>query len=884
MTIHLAGFNPFVGLRPFESADSLYYFGRKQQTHALLNLLNANRFVAVVGSSGSGKSSLVRAGLIPNLEAGFLVQDRDLWKISIFKPGGSPLRNLAEAMLSVTGGIDRAETLSGLLARIRRQGSQAMVHQAQLALQGSESNLLVVVDQFEELFRFQQIKTTTVQEEAADFVSMLLSLTVQKVIPIYVVLTMRSDFLGECDAFQGLPEAMNASQFLVPRLTRDQRREAIRGPIRLARAEITPRLTDRLLNESIDSRDDLPVLQHVLMRTWNLWARDGNGPVDLEHYEQAGTIRHALSLHAEEALIGLSDENLTMAKRMFQALTETDASNRRIRRPARLHEIAAVCGKKEDPETIMALIRRFNADNRNFLVFSPGAAADNPLLDISHESLIRQWKSLAVWVEEEADSARVYKRLAETAELHADDKAGFYSEADLKVALDWQRQQQPNGEWAARYSPKFELAMGFLEKSAKKQKTNKSFVASLVVCVYFCIYAWLTMAATDDVSLATNSGVLPIIGTRMPIDQIFLVLPLLLCTVYAYFLFYLQRLMLMLSHQPLRYPDGRALMNRLEEAVMYSLAWITTPITLVGLWLWCLPRREWIVTGLQIFFIALVSGLVAIFHRSVKRENSDGLRTWRSYFQPAETACALLIALVFSSLSFGAFNGTPSRQLIVSKDPRALVPWIFDKLGYDLFLDLRETYVSRLPDHYWSIASESDRLRSIRGASLKKADLRYADAFRAFMVNANLRNADLRGARLREADLEMADLRGANLSNADLRNGKFRGTDFREANLAGVNFAGADLEQARLGFANLQRSDFKDANLNNADLRCADLRDLSNLPIQDLAKVKSLYRAEMNEGVKKELQNTKEELFAKPADPWLDMTTPYNIGTKDVCE
>ena len=87
MSQNLAGQNPFVGLRPFESADSLYYFGRRQQTRALLQQLNANRFVAVVGSSGCGKSSLVRAGLIPALEAGFLVQERDRWRIAICKPG-----------------------------------------------------------------------------------------------------------------------------------------------------------------------------------------------------------------------------------------------------------------------------------------------------------------------------------------------------------------------------------------------------------------------------------------------------------------------------------------------------------------------------------------------------------------------------------------------------------------------------------------------------------------------------------------------------------------------------------------------------------------------------------------------------------------------------
>jgi energy-coupling factor transporter ATP-binding protein EcfA2 len=896
--------NPFVGLRPFESRDSLYYFGRKQQTRALLKQLYANRFVAVVGSSGSGKSSLVRAGLIPNLEAGFLVQDRDLWRIAIFKPGGSPLRNLAAAMASATGAPETPEAVNHLLGLMGRQGFLAIANQARLALDGNESNLLIVVDQFEELFRFRQIRTTHVLEEAADFVSILLNLAGQRVAPIYVVLTMRSDFLGECDAFQGLPEAMNSSQYLVPRLTRHQRREAILGPIRLAGAEITPRLTDRLLNESLDTRDDLPVLQHVLMRTWNMWAKEGKGPLDLGHYEKSGTIQHALSIHADEALTGLSDESLKIAKRMFKALTETDASNRRIRRPAYLLEIAAVSAIEEAPEKVRDVIARFNADNRNFLVLSPGASDDNPLVDISHESLIRQWKTLAAWVDEEAESARVYKRLAESAELHAGGKAGFYREADLQVALDWQRQQQPNAEWAGRYHPKFELAMSFLEKSVKKQKTNRSFVASLLVCVYCCIYCWLMIAATRDVSLATNSVSLPIIETRMPADQIYLVFPLLLCSVYAYFLFYLHRLLRMLSRQPAQFADGRSWTNRLEEAGMYLLAWCTVPVTLVGFWVRYLLRRDWTVTVLHIFFITLVFGLMVLFHRSVRKGKSDGVRTLRQYLKPAGTAGVLSIALVFGSLSFGAFNGVPARELNISgslrsfdasngtagrpsstsRTLRAVVPWIFDRLGYDVFFDFRETYVSRLPDNYWCILSESDRLKSVRGAFLKKADLRYADLFRAFMVNANLRNADLRGARLRDANFKMADLRGANLNDADLRNGNFRGADFREAELAGIDFAGANLQEAQLGFADLRRSNFEDANLKNADLRCADLSHAGNLRAEDLASVRTLYRAKMSADVEQAVAEIKAALFDKPSDSWHDMTTRYNIGQKDICE
>lgn len=270
--------NPFVGLRPFESEDSLYYFGRRDQIMVLLQQLHQTRCLAVVGSSGCGKSSLVRAGLIPNLEAGFLVQDRDLWYIATMKPGDAPLQNLAQALLTVLGESTETEALEIFAETIRRSGAQAVLGKTLSALDMRDANLLLV-DQFEELFRFQR-ESDGGQEEAADFVSILLRLVEQVEAPIFICLTMRSDFLGDCDAFQGLPEVINRSQYLVPRLTRQQRREAVAGPIHLAGAKIAPRLLDRLLNENVGTRDDLPILQHALMRTWTRWAGDDHGHID----------------------------------------------------------------------------------------------------------------------------------------------------------------------------------------------------------------------------------------------------------------------------------------------------------------------------------------------------------------------------------------------------------------------------------------------------------------------------------------------------------------------------------------------------------------------------------------------------------------------------
>ncbi len=876
--------NPFVGLRPFESRDSLYYFGRRQQTRALLQQLHANRFVAVIGSSGCGKSSLVRAGLIPNLEAGFVAQDRDLWQIATFKPGNAPLANLAHALASTDGATASPETAAEWSMIIERRGAQALTERLAVNLDGEDSNLLVVVDQFEELFRFQQDRTTRVREEAADFVALLLHLAAQTTAPVYVVMTMRSDFLGECDAFQGLPEAMNQSQYLVPRLTRQQRREAILGPIRLAGADITPRLMDRLLNDSQEAKDDLPVLQHALMRTWSVRRQTDGAALDLEHYEAAGTIRQALRKHADEALADLDEQKHRIAKRMFQALTETDAANRRIRRPARLGHIAAICGEAVSSEDIRGLIERFNRDNRNFLVLSTRADGGDPLVDISHESLIRQWTTLAGWVDEEAESLRIYRRLAESAELHAAGKAALYKEADLQVALEWQRRQSPNAAWAARCQADFKQVMHFLRLSVQKQKTNKHFLVALVFNLYFCLCGWVIIAATDDVSLATNMISLPAIATPAPARILYTGFPLALIGLQVWFIFHLQRLLQIIAMQPPASAAADRRVARLEMLAFNALAWLTVPAALTGFWLRYVLRRDGAVSGFQILLVALSVGLTILFTRP-----SGPAATRPSLARlPAGSArgliCSLLSVVVLGGLSTAIFHGKHDRYFKKDRELSALVPWVFHQLGYDVFLDFREQRVSRLPDNYWTVWSTSDLRGAIRGAHLKKADLRYADMLQAFLAKANLRNAELRGSRLRSTDFREADLRGANMTGADMRRAKFGKADLREATLNKANFGKSDLTMAQLGNTQMRQASFRDTQLTDADLRCADLRAADHLTVAQLREVKTLYRARLDAALRDTLTASDARLFAKPVDTWHDMTTPLNVGRKDICE
>jgi len=406
------------------------------------------------------------------MEAGFLVQDRDHWCIATLKPGEAPLQHLAQALLKTVDDPLSSGVVDALSAQLHEEGVEAALHCLEATEPTSGSNILLVVDQFEELFRFGLSHEDPVaRDQAETFVALLLRLAEQRRFPVYVCITMRSDFLGDCDTFIGLPEAINAGQFLVPRLTRNQRRIAIEGPIRLARGEITPRLVDRLLNENVDTRDDLPILQHLLMRVWDVWTVAPDGPIDLKHYKNVHTIHRALDHHAEEALKELAPADRTLARRLFQALTELDSGNRRIRRPAHLSDVRKI--SKAPNDRIMAVIERFRVEGRNFLVLSSTNPKDDPLIDISHESLIRQWETLHDWVDEEAAAAKLYRRLAETAALYAKDEAGLYRDADLQQALAWQKRYQPNPDWAKRYPGDFGQAMVFLRQSRIARCTDK---------------------------------------------------------------------------------------------------------------------------------------------------------------------------------------------------------------------------------------------------------------------------------------------------------------------------------------------------------------------------------------------------------------------------
>ena len=459
-------FNPFPGLRPFDAEEDYLFFGREQQTAELLKLLRDQRFLSVIGTSGSGKSSLVRAGLLPELQGGALNQAGPNWEIVVLRPGGDPLNNLAAAIQDADlYDPDDPEVLRHLHATLAHSGF-GLVEAIRQSEVEPDTNVLVVVDQFEEIFRFRRTDAESAAL-AANFVDLLLEATRQTDQPIYVVLTMRSDYLGDCTQFRGLTTAVNEGEYLIPRLTRDQIRTAIEGPVQVGGGEISFRLVQELLNSVGGNQDQLPILQHALMRTFDQWVsdRDADEPIDLRHYQDVGGMDEALSRHADEVFESLeSDDHQLVAEKLFKALTEQQGDNRGIRRPTRMDALGQITGANLD--TIEPIVEAFRAAGVTFLMPPSGTELlPETIVDISHESLMRVWRRLGRWVGDEVQSAQVYLRLSATAELHRADQAGLYRGPDLQIALAWMDDAQPTPAWGERYRSGFHLAVEFLQAS-----------------------------------------------------------------------------------------------------------------------------------------------------------------------------------------------------------------------------------------------------------------------------------------------------------------------------------------------------------------------------------------------------------------------------------
>jgi WD40 repeat protein len=490
---------PFPGLRPFQRQEASLFFGRSREVSELrAALLGERRFLAVVGTSGCGKSSLVEAGLLPGLLSEQTPAGRRWREISL-RPMGAPVAQLATSLATFARaeqpdsfGRLHAAMLTSRFRATLRQTTSGLVDAFREILTDPETPVLLVVDQFEELFRYEPDETEEdlplFRDEAQAFANLLLEATRAAETNIYVLITMRSDFFGECGRYRGLAEAVSNSHFLVPRMVREQLQEAITRPLCVAAdipadhwsdrwpEVVEPALLQRLLNAVGDeaTADPLPVMQHALMRAWQMAGsaqdqRERPTPqLRVVDYVNAGEIAEALSRHADEVLersaaaAGAALPRHGIAH-LFRALTDIDREGRAIRRPQTLAELAPVVGT--DISTLMTVLDAFRGPGVSFLTpYMPASISEETPIDISHEALIRRWTRISDqsvdpttglprgWVQQEFRDGLIWRALVLQAEEFGRNPQVCLDPGTLEERYPWFRALRRRPAWVLRYA------------------------------------------------------------------------------------------------------------------------------------------------------------------------------------------------------------------------------------------------------------------------------------------------------------------------------------------------------------------------------------------------------------------------------------------------
>ena len=470
----IKGANPFPGLRPFSTAEAHLFFGREEEGDILRERLLKNKFVVITGASGSGKTSLVNAGVIPGLLKGDSQLSPVKWRIILSRPGNAPVDNLAQD-LSVNDQKDKnSEEISiqtSINKAVLNRTSFGLVEVIKQLKLNADERVLLVIDQFEELFRFNRSGTDerARSDESDSYVSLLLNTLYSNEVPVYLIINIRSEYTGRCSQYEQLTEVMNRSSYLLKLPGRDECREAILGPIAVAGGHAEKQLVRKILNDIIKLPDQLPVMQHALLRTWEHHTQHNNikAPLTINDYAATGGVGNALSKHANEAFHELNEEGRRICEKLFKTITEKGEDSLSVRRPATVREIASIAGVTA--KEVLEVVEKFRSHGRSFLTpaFPEPVDADS-IIDITHESLMRNWEQLKKWVEEEAASVQMYHQLAEQSVLYQTGKTDLLTPPLLHLAVSWREKEKPSLPWARRFNPAFERSMVYLRTSEEE--------------------------------------------------------------------------------------------------------------------------------------------------------------------------------------------------------------------------------------------------------------------------------------------------------------------------------------------------------------------------------------------------------------------------------
>ncbi len=399
-----AGLCPYKGMQFFDEADADSFVGREALsallTRRVIDLLSDKesphgRFLAVVGASGSGKSSLVRAGLVPMLRWEKTSAD---WEIHVLTPTAHPLENLAGVLTSESHSVTATAVL---LDELEADARSLHLFARRKMGTGSNARILLVIDQFEELFTLCRS-----EHDRERFVGNLLSASAEPDGPVIVVIALRADFYAHCAAYERLREALASRQQYIGAMNSDEMRRMIEESAQRSRWELEPGLVDLLLRDVGGEPGALHLLSHALLETWR---RRRGRMMTLSGYASSQGVRGAIAETAETVFTDqFTREQQVIARRIFLRLTELGDESNAVdtRRRATYEELIL---KSEEAEDTLAVL--------NALADARLITASETSVEVAHEALIREWPTLRGWLDENRDELRVHRQLTEASQM-----------------------------------------------------------------------------------------------------------------------------------------------------------------------------------------------------------------------------------------------------------------------------------------------------------------------------------------------------------------------------------------------------------------------------------------------------------------------------------
>jgi WD40 repeat protein/energy-coupling factor transporter ATP-binding protein EcfA2 len=417
---------PFMGLKYFDAADANLFFGRETLTAELTEHLQTSSFLAVVGASGSGKSSLVRAGLVPVLQ-----KAQPGLKVHVFTPTDHPLEALATTLTRHTDSVGVTAKFIDAMTDDARS-----LHLAARRLVQEDEQLLLVIDQFEELFTLCRSEA-----ERLAFVDNLVTAVSNPDNsptnrPTRAVIALRADFYHHCAQYDALRRLLETQQRYIGAMSPTELRRAIELPAQQNGLIFEDGLVDLLLRDVGASGDQppepgaLPLLSHALLETWR--RREGNR-LTFSGYTDAGGVQGAIAKTAESVFSQkLTPTQQIIARSIFLRLTELGEGTQDTRRRAQISELLPASSAADETQTVL-----------NLLSAARLVTTDEDSAEVTHEALIREWPTLRRWLDENRDGLRLHRHLTESAQEWQQlnrDPGELYRGARLEQAQEWANQ------------------------------------------------------------------------------------------------------------------------------------------------------------------------------------------------------------------------------------------------------------------------------------------------------------------------------------------------------------------------------------------------------------------------------------------------------------